>query len=103
MAAVRGGLTLHGGIVMGAAAPMVPLWLGREEVGRMAARLCAERGVQVPLLEHPEVPMGAARLQLHLMATDDSDECLAATARIAEAVAEAERYDHSDWACAVET
>jgi len=99
--AVRAGLALHGGIVMGAAAPMVPLWLGREEVGRMAARLCAERGVQVSLLEHPEVPMGAARLHLHLMATYDSDQCLAATAHIAEAVEEAERYDHSDLAYAV--
>jgi 7-keto-8-aminopelargonate synthetase-like enzyme len=101
VAAVRAGLTFLGGIVMGAAAPMVPLWLGREEVGRMAARLCAERGVQVPLLEHPEVPMGAARLQLHLMATYNSDQCLAATACIAEAVNEAERYDHSDLAYAV--
>ena len=101
VAAVRAGLDLEGGIVMGAAAPMVPLWLGREEVGRMAARLCAERGVQVPLLEHPEVPMGAARLQLHLMATYNSDQCLAATARITEAVHEAERYDHSDLAYAV--
>ena len=59
----------------------------------MAARLCAERGVQVPLLEHPEVPMGAARLQLHLMATYQSDQCLAAAACIAEAVNEAERYE----------
>jgi len=101
VAAVRAGLALHGGIVMGAAAPMVPLWLGREEVGRMAARLCAERGVQVLLLEHPEVAMGAARLQLHLMATYKSDQCLAATACIAEAVNEAERYDHSDLAYAV--
>jgi len=101
VAAVRAGLTFLGGIVMGAAAPMVPLWLGREEVGRMAARLCAERGVQVPLLEHPELPMGAARLQLHLMATYNSDQCLAATACIAEAVNEAERYDHSDLAYAV--
>lgn len=101
VAAVRAGLDRQGGIVMGAAAPMVPLWLGREEVGRMAARLCAERGVQVPLLDHPEVPMGAARLQLHLMATYNSDQCLAATARIAEAVHEAERYDPSDLACAV--
>jgi 7-keto-8-aminopelargonate synthetase-like enzyme len=101
VAAVRAGLDRQGGIVMGAAAPMVPLWLGREEVGRMAARLCAERGVQVPLLEHPEVPMGAARLQLHLMATYNSDQCLAATACIAEAVNEAERYDHSDLAYAV--
>jgi glycine C-acetyltransferase len=103
VAAVRAGLALHGGIVLGAAAPMVPLWLGREEVGRMAARLCAERGVHVPLLEHPEVPMGAARLHLHLMATYDSAQCVAATARIAEAVAEAERYDHSDLAYAVGT
>jgi len=101
VAAVRAGLALHGGIVMGAAAPMVPLWLGREEVGRMAARLCAERGVQVLLLEHPEVAMGAARLQLHLMATYKSDQCLAATACIADAVNEAERYDHSDLAYAV--
>jgi len=101
VAAVRVGLALHGGLVLGAAAPMVPLWLGREEVGRMAARLCAERGVQVPLLEYPEVPMGAARLHLHLMATYDSDQCLTATARIAEAVEEAERYDHSALAYAV--
>ncbi|HTZ21328.1 MAG TPA: aminotransferase class I/II-fold pyridoxal phosphate-dependent enzyme [Opitutaceae bacterium] len=98
VAAVRAGLALHGGIVLGLAAPMVPLLLGREEVGRMVARLCAERGVQVPLLEHPEVPMGAARLQLHLMATDKSDQCLAATTRIAEAINEAERYDHADLA-----
>ena len=101
VAAVRAELALHGGIVMGAAAPMVPLLLGREEVGRMAARLCAERGVQVPLLEHPEVSMGTARLQLHLMATYKSDQCLAAAAHIAEAVNEAERYDHSDLAYAV--
>ena len=100
VATVRAGLALQGGIVMGAAAPMIPLWLGREEVGRMAARLCAERGVQVSLLEHPEVPMGAARLQLHLMATYKSDQCLAAAAHIAEAVNEAECYDHSDLACA---
>jgi len=101
VAAMRAGLALHGGIVMGATAPMVPLWLGQEVVGRMAARLCAERGVQVSLLEHPEVPMGAARLQLHLMATYASDQCVAATALIAEAVEEAERYDHSDLAYAV--
>ena len=100
VAAVRASLALHGGIVMGAAAPMVPLWLGREEVGRMAARLCAERGVQVTWLEHPEVPLGGARLQLHLMATDEPDQCVAATARIAEAINEAERYDHSDLAYA---
>jgi 7-keto-8-aminopelargonate synthetase-like enzyme len=100
VAAVRAGLALHGGIVMGAAAPMVPLWLGREEVGRMAARLCAERGVLVSVLEHPEVAMGTARLQLHLMATYKSDQCLAAAACIAEAVNEAERYDHSDLAYA---
>ena len=101
VAAVRAGLALHGGIVMGTAAPMVLLLLGREEVGRMVARLCAERGVQVALLEHPEVPMGAARLQLHLMATYKSDQCLEAAAHIAGAVNEAERYDQADLAYAV--
>jgi 7-keto-8-aminopelargonate synthetase-like enzyme len=80
---------------------MVLLLLGREEVGRMVARLCAERGVQVALLEHPEVPMGAARLQLHLMATYKSDQCLEAAAHIAGAVNEAERYDQADLAYAV--
>ena len=101
VAVVRAGLALHGGIVLGTAAPMVPLLLGREEVGRMVTRLCVERGVQVPLLEHPEVPMSTARLQLHLMATYKSEQCLAATSCIAEAVNEAERYDHADWAYAV--
>jgi 7-keto-8-aminopelargonate synthetase-like enzyme len=103
VAAVRAGLARHGGIVMGAAAPMVPLWLGREEMGRMTARLCAERGVQVALLEHPEVPMGAARLQLHLTANHESDQCAVATARIADAVNEAERYSYSDSLCAAGT
>jgi hypothetical protein len=63
VAAVRAGLTLHGGIVMGATAPMIPESLGRKAVGRMAARLCAERGVQVPIRGMPLDPdLDAARI-----------------------------------------
>ncbi|MBI5382752.1 MAG: pyridoxal phosphate-dependent aminotransferase family protein [Opitutae bacterium] len=90
IAALRAGLVAHGCNILGKAAPVVPLLVGREDAGRMAVRLCAERGFAVRLLEHPEVPMGAARLLLQVSALHEPEQCVLAAARIAEAIIEAE-------------
>lgn len=53
---------------LGVPAPIVPLWIGGEQVARLAGRTLARKGVFVDASEYPGVPPGAARLRLQVMA-----------------------------------
>ncbi len=92
VAHVRSAATARGGIVLGSAAPMVPLLVGWEDVCHEAVRLCAGHGIMVQLLEHPEVPVATARLRLNVSATMAEAPLAPATMRIMESIQEAERH-----------
>ncbi|MEN3278483.1 MAG: glycine C-acetyltransferase [Massilia sp.] len=66
--ALRAHLAEAGVHCLGRPAPIVPLWVGREPVARLAGRTLACEGVFVDALEFPGVAPGAARLRLQVTA-----------------------------------
>ena len=92
VAYLRAELATHGGVVLGAAAPMVPILVGWEDACQLAVKLCAEQGVHVQLLEHPEVPVATARLRLNVSATHDVTRFQSVARLIMEAVHDAEHH-----------
>ena len=88
--ALRGGLVAHGVKVLGAAAPIVPTYIGSAAAGRRAVKLCGERGVLVNLVEFPAVARNASRFRLQVMATHTPEECETAARVVAGALEEAQ-------------
>jgi glycine C-acetyltransferase/8-amino-7-oxononanoate synthase len=66
--ALRAGLAETGMRCLGVPSAIVPLWIGNEQVARLAGRTLAREGVFVNAVEYPGVPLGAARLRLQVMA-----------------------------------
>jgi glycine C-acetyltransferase len=66
--ALRAGLAETGMRCLGVPSAIVPLWIGSEQVARLAGRTLAREGVFVNAVEYPGVPLGAARLRLQVMA-----------------------------------
>ncbi|KQQ97618.1 8-amino-7-oxononanoate synthase [Massilia sp. Leaf139] len=66
--ALRANLAETGMRCLGVPSAIVPLWIGSEQVARLAGRTLAREGVFVNAVEYPGVPLGAARLRLQVMA-----------------------------------
>lgn len=66
--ALRACLAETGMRCLGLPSAIVPLWIGSEQVARLAGRTLAREGVFVNAVEYPGVPLGAARLRLQVMA-----------------------------------
>ena len=84
--ALRGGLAARGATVLGVAAPLVPVLVGREAVARVAVKLAAEAGVLMNLIEAPLVPRPAARLRLVVTSNHEPAACEAAAHQVADAI-----------------
>jgi 7-keto-8-aminopelargonate synthetase-like enzyme len=87
--ALRTGFTARSLEVMGAPSPIVPVFIGRDDVGRIAARLLTTAGVLANLVEYPAVSRATARFRLQVMSTHDKAGCELAATRIAAAINEA--------------
>lgn len=66
--ALRASLAETGMRCLGVPSAIVPLWIGNEQVARLAGRTLARAGMLVDAVEYPGVPLGAARLRLQVMA-----------------------------------
>jgi 7-keto-8-aminopelargonate synthetase-like enzyme len=87
--ALRGGLAARGTGVMGAPSPIVPVMIGRDDIARTAAKLAAEAGILVNLVEYPAVSKNTARFRMQVMSAHQPSACETAAGRIAEAIAKA--------------
>lgn len=66
--ALRAHLAETGMRCLGQPSAIVPVWIGSEQVARLAGRTLARANVHVNAVEFPGVPLGAARLRLQVMA-----------------------------------
>jgi len=77
---------------MGTPSPLVPVFIGRDDVGRIAARLLSNAGVLTNLVEYPAVSRATARFRLQVMSAHDTTACETASTRIAEAISQAREF-----------
>ena len=75
--------------VMGVPSPLVPVFIGRDDVGRIAAKLLAGAGLVTNLVEYPAVSRATARFRLQVMSTHNMTACQTAALRIADAITQA--------------
>lgn len=87
--ALRAGLAETGMRCLGVPSAIVPLWIGSEQVARLAGRTLAREGVFVNAVEYPGVPLGAARLRLQVMAGHRPAQLRQGARMIGAAVSEA--------------
>lgn len=69
--ALRAALAETGMRCLGLPSAIVPVWIGSEQVARLAGRTLARANVHVNAVEFPGVPLGAARLRLQVMAAHE--------------------------------
>jgi 7-keto-8-aminopelargonate synthetase-like enzyme len=93
---LRKELDRYGLTCLGIPSAVNPVLVGSEAVTRTAAKLCAERGVLVNLVEYPAVGRDAGRLRLQTMSTHSLDQMRTAAAVVAESIAEAHRLVDTD-------
>lgn len=89
---LRAGFACRDVEVMGTPSPIVPVFIGRDDVGRIAARLLTKAGILTNLVEYPAVSRATARFRLQVMSTHDSAACEIASMRIAEAITQAREF-----------
>lgn len=89
---LRAGFAARNIEVMGSPSPIVPVFIGRDDVGRIAARLLSSAGVLTNLVEYPAVSRATARFRLQVMSTHDSAACESASSRIADAIIQAREF-----------
>ena len=89
---LRAGFACRDVEVMGAPSPIVPVFIGRDDVGRVAARLLAKAGILTNLVEYPAVSRATARFRLQVMSTHESAACETASMRIAQAITQAREF-----------
>lgn len=87
--ALRAAFRGHGLSCMGEPSPIVPVLVGSEGVGRVASKLIAERGVNASLIEHPAVPIGAARFRMQLTPDHTVEQMRTTASVVASALGEA--------------
>jgi glycine C-acetyltransferase/8-amino-7-oxononanoate synthase len=87
--ALREGLGEHGIRCLGAPSPIIPAVVGSTALAATAARLIAERGVLVNLVEYPAVPLGMARFRMQAMATHTVEQARRAANVVAGAIRDA--------------
>jgi 7-keto-8-aminopelargonate synthetase-like enzyme len=90
--ALRAGFAARDVEVMGMASPIVPVFIGRDDVGRIAARLLSKAGVLTNLVEFPAVSRATARFRLQVMSAHDVADCETAALRISQAIMQAREY-----------
>jgi glycine C-acetyltransferase/8-amino-7-oxononanoate synthase len=88
---VRGALADLGFECLGMPSALVPVPVGADAVGRLAARLLAERGIVMNLVEFPAVAIGGSRFRLQLQSVLTAADCQRAAALIASAISDARR------------
>lgn len=91
-AALRAGFACRHIEAMGVGAPIVPVFVGRDDVGRVAARLLTKAGVLTNLIEYPAVSRATARFRLQVMSAHEVSACETAALRIAEAIHQARQF-----------
>lgn len=91
-AALRSGFACRNIEVMGKPSPIVPVFVGRDDVGRVAARLLARAGVITNLVEYPAVSRATARFRLQVMSAHDQSGCELAAMRISQAIIQARDF-----------
>jgi 7-keto-8-aminopelargonate synthetase-like enzyme len=89
---LRAGFACRDVEVMGMPSPLVPVFVGRDDVGRIAARLLSKAGIVTNLVEYPAVSRATARFRLQVMSAHDSAACETASMRIAEAISQAREF-----------
>jgi 7-keto-8-aminopelargonate synthetase-like enzyme len=89
---LRAGFACRDIEVMGIPSPIVPVFIGRDDVGRIAARLLSKAGVLTNLVEYPAVSRATARFRLQVMSTHESAACETASMRIALAISQAREF-----------
>jgi len=72
--ALRAALAETGMRCLGLPSAIVPVWIGSEQVARLAGRTLARAKVHVNAVEFPGVPLGAARLRLQVMAAHEGEQ-----------------------------
>jgi len=90
--ALRAGFACRNIEVMGVPSPVVPVFVGRDDVARIAARLLSRAGVLTNLVEFPAVSRATARFRLQVMSAHEITACQTASMRIAEAIAQAREF-----------
>jgi 7-keto-8-aminopelargonate synthetase-like enzyme len=86
---LRAGLIRKELEVMGAASPIVPVLIGRDDVAREASRLLGRAGVLANLIEYPAVSRATARFRLQVMCSHEPEACESAAAILAGSIAQA--------------
>lgn len=89
---LRAGFASRDVEVMGIPSPLVPVFIGRDDVGRIAARLLSKAGVLTNLVEYPAVSRATARFRLQVMSAHDTAACETAAMRIAQAITQAREF-----------
>ena len=85
---LRTKLQSYGIKCLGQPGPLVPVPIGAEKVGRIAAALCFEAGVFANLVEYPAVSVGASRFRMQAM----SSHTIVQAEQAAEIIGEAYRF-----------
>jgi glycine C-acetyltransferase len=70
---------------LGKTGPIVPVLLGPEDVGRITAALCFDRGVFANLVEFPAVSVGKSRFRMQVMPTHTREQVQSAAEIIGSA------------------
>ena len=98
--ALRAQLAEMGMRCLGLPAPIVPVWVGSDEVARLAGRTLARDGVFVDGAECAHAQPGAARLRLHVMAGHEAAQLRHGARLVGAAVAGAAAALGIEPACA---
>lgn len=89
---LRHGLRARGSTLLGGPSAIVPVFAGREAVGRLTQRIAAGRGILVDLVGYPTVSLDRARLRLRVRVAHAEALCSHAAEVVHEALAEARAY-----------
>lgn len=90
--AVRDGLTRRGVRCLGNPSPIVPAFVGEEQVLRVAHRLLSERHVSAIPFEWPMVPAAGARFRLQVMASHTVEHAQRLVEALSQSIEEARAY-----------
>lgn len=77
--------------VLGVPSPIVPIEVGGEALGRLAAKALASANVIANLVEYPAVPLGESRFRFQVMPQHDDDDIAQIAAVLKRAVADGGR------------
>lgn len=90
--ALRAGFACRDIEAMGRPSPLVPVFIGRDDIGRVAARLISKAGIIANLVEYPAVSRATSRFRLQVMSAHERSACETAALRIAQAITQAREF-----------